>query len=351
MIQRVERHEGTPPGGWDDLVCRLGGSVFHSAAWAEYQRAAGGLKPWFLIGYDPSGSAAAGAVAYLRHSSRPLLSRFFRSLGAPAHPFADPGAEGDDAAMLRALETLARGAGCAAIQIDSFLSGESRLLPEQHGYRERRRVEFVVDLTREPEAIWRALGKDQRERIRKLERQGVEVATGDRRADLEALRLVRDSTHEKRVRAGQDYALTGDEAFYDRIHRFVITPGIGRLFLARSGEVVAALLFAVFNRRAYSMFSGSNEEGYRLGAQSLLFWRAVEQFRSEGVTVLNRGGVPAESEREDHPLHGIYRFKRRLGGTPVLCRSGYKVLRPARLALMQWTQRIRGAKAEGPGEA
>jgi lipid II:glycine glycyltransferase (peptidoglycan interpeptide bridge formation enzyme) len=253
--------------------------------------------------------------------------------------------------MLHALETLGRSTGCATIRLDSFMSGPSGLVPERHGYREETRIEFVVDLTRDIDEVWRALGKDQRERIRKLERQGLAVETGDQRADLDALRLVRGETREKRVRRGQSYALTGDDAFYDRLHRHVVAPGIGRLYLARTGgAVVAALLFSVFNRRAYSMFSGSNEEGYRLGAQSLLFWRAVQRFRSEGLVELNRGGVPADSEREDHPLHGIYLFKRRLGGKPVLCRSGFKVIRPGRHALMRWTGRIRRAPAGAAGE-
>jgi len=350
MIQRVERHEGAPPEGWDDLVRRLDGSVFHSAAWAAYQRAASGAQPWFLIGQDPSGAAAAGAVAFLRRSPRPILSRLFRSLEAPAHPFGARGAEGDAAAMLLALEELGRSAGCASLHLDSFMSGQSALVPERRGYREHGRVEFVVDLSRTPDELWHALGKDQRERIRKLERLGMAVETGGGRADLDALRLVRGKTHEKRVRRGQSYALTGDQAFYDALHRYVIAPGIGRLFLARTDGVVAALLFAVFHRSAYSMFSGSSEEGYRLGAQSLLFWRAVEQFRSEGVTLLNRGGVPADSEREEHPLHGIYLFKRRLGGTPVLCRSGVKILHPVRHALMGWSGRVRRTLAGGPGE-
>ncbi|HEU4333800.1 MAG TPA: GNAT family N-acetyltransferase, partial [Candidatus Eisenbacteria bacterium] len=315
MIERIERFEGAPPDGWNDLVRRLGGTVFHSAEWADYQRASSGGTSWFLAAFAGS-EPVGGSVATLHRSSRPILSHLFRSLEVASHPFgADAAARGQ---ILRALESLGRETGCATIDLQSFQSGESPIRPERHGYREAERVEFVVDLSRGLDEVWRGIGKGQRERIRKLERLGLAVAIGTERSDLEALRAARQETHDKRVRRGQAYALTGDDAFYDRLHRWVLARGIGRLFVARKeGVPVAALLFSTFHRRAYSMFSGSSEEGYKLGAQSLLFWRAVESFHADAFTELNRGGVPGASEREDHPLHGIYAFKRQLGGTPV----------------------------------
>lgn len=350
MIERIEPHEGTPPPGWDNVICRLDGTIFHSAAWSEYQRAGSGVQPWFLSGIDSSGSAVAAAVAYLRSSRRPILSKIFRSLQVPAHPIGTDQDGGDVGAMMKAIERLALSKDCAMIQLDSFMSARSGFMPGRQGYRESGRVEFVVDLTRDLGEVWRAIGKDQRERIRKLERQGLDVVTGDRRVDLDALRLVQWEAHERRVRRGQQYALTEDEAFYDRLHRYLIAPGIGRLFLARKdGEVLAALFFSVFSRRAFSMFSGSNEVGYRLGAQSLLFWHAAQRFRADGVIELNRGGVPAESAGEGNPLHGIYQFKRRLGGSPVVCRSGLRVLRRTRYELICWSERIRRARATRSG--
>jgi lipid II:glycine glycyltransferase (peptidoglycan interpeptide bridge formation enzyme) len=111
------------------------------------------------------------------------------------------------------------------------------------------------------------------------------------------------------------------------LHRTLVQPGAARLLLARQGgEVIAGILYSTFARKAYSVFSGSTEAGYKLGAQTGLFWFAVTTFKQEGFRVLNRGGVPAEAEQEGHDLHGIYRFKHRLGTTPMHCASGDKVL-------------------------
>jgi lipid II:glycine glycyltransferase (peptidoglycan interpeptide bridge formation enzyme) len=114
------------------------------------------------------------------------------------------------------------------------------------------------------------------------------------------------------------------------------------LLIARQeGDVVAAILYATFAHKAYSIFSGSTEVGYKLSAQTGLFWFAVTTFKQEGYRVLNRGGVPAEAEQEGHELHGIYRFKHRLGTTPVRTVSGEKVLSPLKDKLARMRELIR----------
>ena len=155
------------------------------------------------------------------------------------------------------------------------------------------------------------------------------------------LREVREATRQRRERRNQGYQLSGEEGFYRRILDCLVRPGLGRLLVARhSGEAVAALFFSTFNRRAYSVFSGSTETGYRLGAQSALFWNAVTMFKGEGFVELNRGGVPASAADPADPLHGIYRFKARLGTSVLRCRSGSKVLSPGRMRLLAFRQRL-----------
>ena len=61
----------------------------------------------------------------------------------------------------------------------------------------------------------------------------------------------------------------------------------------------------------------------------------------EGLRLLNRGGVPGSAAEEGDPLHGIYRFKHRLGTTPVSCTSGTVVLDRVRDYLMGLQHRLR----------
>lgn len=337
---------GHPPPGWDETVAGLGGSIFHSAAWAEYQRSNGAVTPWFLLQRDAAGRVGAASLAFFRRSPHPLASLIFRDLSLAAHPAALGIA--DATALVAGCEALGRRAGCRAMAIESFASGHSPFVPAEHGYAEQHRAEFCVDLSKDRGVLWKGLRKDQRERIRRLPREGVTLEVGANLQDLAGLRAAREATRDRRAARGQGYELDADDQFYASLYDQLLARRAARLFVARKdGEVIAALLFATFGERAYSMFSGSLDAGYRLGAQSGLFWLAVETFAAAGLHELNRGGVPAAAGAPDHPLHGIYQFKLRLGTTAVLCRSGHKVLSPVRQRLSAVRDRLRIALGRG----
>jgi hypothetical protein len=347
MPLSFHHHAGSPPANWDRIVSDLGGTIFHSTAWATYQKEARGVRPLFLLGRDEGGEVVAAALAFLEQSSRPLLALIFRDLTLSSHPVG-PGA---GPAFMLECERLARAMGCRQISVESFMSGQSSFLPAEGGYAEVQRVEFCLDLTRERDVLWKGIRKDQRERINRLPREGVEIDVGSSLDDLAALGAARESTRDKRASRGQGYDLDADPAFYERLHRHLVSQGAARLFVARqSGEVIAAILYSTFNRRAYSVFSGSTQGGYRLGAQSGLFWAAVESFRSDGHELLNRGGVPASAREESDALHGIYQFKLRLGTTPEVCRSGRKILSGTRARLAQVRDGLRRRLAAARSE-
>jgi hypothetical protein len=326
---KFEASVGIAPDAWDDTVCALGGAVYHSTVWAEYQQKVTGILPIFLVGRDHVGSVSAGALGLFRKSHRPIVSLLSRSLVLATHPFTRQDEPDLCADFVRECEAYAKNLGCTSIGIDSFSAGQSGFCPAEFGYAETRRVEFCVDLRQSTDELWKNISRDQRERIRRLKREGISVEVGMERDDLKGLKLAREFTQAKRSQQGQGYDLPGHVDFYETIFEYLIRRGAARLFLARrAGETLGAIFFATFNGRAGSIFSGSTKLGYKVGAQSGLYWAAVESFKADGFKELNRGGVPESAEHESDPLHGIYRFKQRLGTTPRLCRSGEKILRP-----------------------
>jgi hypothetical protein len=331
-----------PPPGWDEAVEAVGGTVFHSAEWAEFQRQVQGCEPVFVQARDESGKPTGVALALFRRSRRPVLGRLLRSMEMPAYPAAadaDPVLAG---AILAEVERVARKQGCARLGVHSNFSSGSVLALAPLGYATRNRMEFMVDLTTDADTLWKAIKKDQRERIRRLERDGVQYEATSAPEGMEQLHAVRQTALERRLERDQGFDLPPDLEYYKLLHRTLVHPGAARLLLARQGgEVVAGILYSTFAQKAYSVFSGSTEAGYKLSAQTGLFWFAVTTFKQEGYRVLNRGGVPAEAEQEGHDLHGIFRFKHRLGTTPVRSVSGEKVLSPLKDRLARVRELIR----------
>jgi lipid II:glycine glycyltransferase (peptidoglycan interpeptide bridge formation enzyme) len=233
--------------------------------------------------------------------------------------------------MIHETERAARKLGCARLAIGSNFSGNSQISLSDLGYSTAERVEFMVDLTAEEDALWNAIKKDQRDRVRRLARDGIEYETATTLEGMGALSNVRQTALERRLERDQGFSLPSEVRYYELLFRTLVEPGAARLLLAKQqGAVVAAILYATFGGKAYSIFSGSTDAGYKLSAQTGLFWHAVTSFRREGFRWLDRGGVPAAAANEGDELHGIYRFKHRLGTTPVRCVSGEKVLSPIR---------------------
>jgi lipid II:glycine glycyltransferase (peptidoglycan interpeptide bridge formation enzyme) len=339
MVENLETHFDAPPPDWNETVCRLDGSIYQSAAWADYEKTRNGARPLYLLTRDSAGEAVAGTLAFVQQSKHPLISWMSRAFRLPAHPFVRKDRAGIEATNLIAqCEKLARRLGCNKISMDSFLSGHSELVPADLGYAESRRIEFCVDLTGNLDEVWKGVKKDHRERIRRLKREDIRIEVATARADLEVLKSAREMTRERREEKGQTYEVEHSAELYDRLQDELMGRGLARLLIAkRENEILGSICFLTFNGRANSIFSGSTAAGYKMGVQALLFWSAVETFKADGFRELNRGGVPASAAEESDTLHGIYRFKSRLGTTPFVCRSGEKILRP----LMHRISRLR----------
>jgi len=268
MIADFQWHLGDPPAGWDETIRGLGGTVFHSSVWAEYQRSRYHADPVFFEARDETGSVCGGAVGLFRKSRLRVVDSFVREVSLFAHPVVR--GDGSVAVQFAArFEEAARELRCSRVAINSFMSGVSSFVPAEHGYTEHDRVEFRLDLRQDQDALWRGIRKDQRARINRLKREGVTYDPEGGRDDLEDLRMVRESAHARRVRRGEEYELSADESFYGALLEHLVQRDAGQLFVARrAGEVLGALFFAKFNGSAYSVFSGSTDLGYKLGAQS-----------------------------------------------------------------------------------
>ncbi|NNG05869.1 MAG: GNAT family N-acetyltransferase [Inquilinus sp.] len=88
----------------------------------------------------------------------------------------------------------------------------------------------------------------------------------------------------------------------------------GRLLIltaAKDRPVVAAVVLVLHGTAATYQIGWSSEQGRRLGAPSLLLWRAVEGLKARGIRDFDLGGV------NDRDAAGVKAFKAGLGGREV----------------------------------
>jgi lipid II:glycine glycyltransferase (peptidoglycan interpeptide bridge formation enzyme) len=325
---------------WDArTVDAAGGHVYQSRAWAEHRRAAG-WSPRFLVTDDGGRVLAltrpwrwvAGGGAYLPRG--PVA-------GGPA---VEPAAlAGRQIAVSEALERDGVDVVAADPEIPAS-AREYRATIRAAGFRpveeiqpSRHRVSLPLGGGADEPAVFEAIARSTRQRIRGAERDGVTVVRYDSRAQPSA-------SGEGFVGPGEPPAAALDR-FYDLLletgerRHFTFGPraafvdwwlaalAAGHLIYleARAGdeaatEALAGLVLYRQGGRLSTVHSGDRaaRRTDRPGALHLLRWRAIQLAIREGCGEMDLGGVDVSGARgeprEGDPLYGLYQHKRAFGG-------------------------------------
>ncbi|HUV09205.1 MAG TPA: peptidoglycan bridge formation glycyltransferase FemA/FemB family protein [Spirochaetia bacterium] len=90
-----------------------------------------------------------------------------------------------------------------------------------------------------------------------------------------------------------------------------------RLLLARhGGTVLAGIIVAFLDKKAWYLFGASGDEGRNLMPTYALQWKAVQLARERGCETYDFFGIPPSND-PGHPMHGLFQFKTGFGGTII----------------------------------
>jgi hypothetical protein len=190
----------------------------------------------------------------------------------------------------------------------------------------------VLDITRDERAL--LAGMDGAERkIRKAEREGVEVTEARSLADVEAYHALSADTAD-RIRTRSRFTEL-PLAFFVDIWRRMVPAGHARLFMARHrGELIAGNLFLIHGDTMlyYQGASTRDRAQTHRQAPAACFWAAIRAAKTLGLTRFDFGGCTPTADPGD-PRHGVWEFKKKWGGTLVTFYNAEILLAPRVVAL------------------
>ncbi len=304
----------SPPDGWK--------AIAHDAVqlpeFAEAMRHLG-YRPFYVT----RGSAAA--LVQVR-DPLPRLGLLGRAYVYPS---------GEDAAFLAdVLATLAR-RRIPFVRIGNTMWGPSdRASVTLPG----RRVDVVarhtvvLDVQRDDKALLKSMDGAER-KIRKAEREGVEVTEARSLADVEAYHaLSRDTADRIRTRSRfTELPL----AFFTEVWKRMVPAGHARIFLARhGGELIAGNLFVIHgDTMLYYQGASTRDRAQTLRqAPAACFWAAIRAARELGLARFDFGGCTPTDDSAD-PRYGVWEFKKKWGGELVSFYNAEVLLAPRVVAL------------------
>ena len=183
---------------------------------------------------------------------------------------------------------------------------------------------FLLPLQDDEEAQMTLIERTQRNKIRKGEKNGVEVRAlrGDEAlAELPTLQLLRAQTQNHAIRnnANASMLLKSDNFFANLLRHTDATLFIGSV----EGKPATAALMLASGETVYYYSGGSDYELNRqTGSSAYVLWKALVYYRNQkGIKYMDMGGVPVRPD-ESNPAYGVYVFKRSFGGEYMEFDSG-----------------------------
>ncbi|GFN22998.1 lipid II:glycine glycyltransferase FemX [Thermanaeromonas sp. C210] len=292
------------------------GHILQTYAWGQV-KASTGWQPLRLVVEEDGRIVAAASLL-----KRPLPYIGRSIFYAPRGPVVDFHNPALFDFLLGAIRELALKEGAILLKIDPDIpstDGEVRELLLRKGFRlaaegtgfdgvQPRHV-FRLDLRPPLEEIRKNFHPKTRYNIGLAQRRGVNVKDDCTLEDLPVFYCLLQET------ALRDRFLIRSYDYFLTLWKELVERGYAKLFLAYyQGEPIAGTLAFILGDKAWYLYGASSNRHRNVMPNYLLQWTMICWAKEQGCTLYDFRGVPGLVS-EDHPLYGLYRFKKGFSGT------------------------------------
>lgn len=196
---------------------------------------------------------------------------------------------------------------------------------------------FLLPLQDTTDLQWKMIESTQRNKIRKGERNGVDVIAlnGDEAiAQLQVFQQLRAQTQQHAIgkNASTSMLLKSDIFFKNILQKTNATLFIGS---AQTKPATVALMIASGETVYYYSGGSDYELNRQTGSSAYVIWKAIEYYREQhSIRFMDMGGVPP-TPATDHPAYGVYVFKRSFGGEYIEFDAGVIVINKIKYAILK----------------
>lgn len=298
---------------WDEHVGIFSGSPLISTPWLESFRTSDHTPVYFRFAHK--GDTVGLIAGLVTEPPNPVLKKLDRSILF----FSGPAVAGSDKELARAciikiLEyaTVNRFTSLKIRGEDCPYVYDLGVLPYRHV-----REEYIIDLREDlsqkkvNRMIKRKVRKARENRVTFHETRSPEFAY--------VLASLLDETEAIRNSKGYDNYIKFAIPFFDeKVICKLLMNKLARIFYAKKQDKILCTLLTISHAgRACAMLIGTNQEGYELGANALVYYCAIEKLKEEGNKIINLGPVANDSGK-----NGLIFFKTSLGAEKHTCLGG-----------------------------
>ncbi|KAF5413917.1 MAG: hypothetical protein C5S48_10135 [Candidatus Methanogaster sp.] len=175
------------------------------------------------------------------------------------------------------------------------------------GYQYEEHLNFLIDLDRSEENIWRDIHKSRRKGINRSKKSGLDVETIDNEKNIKMFYEIVRQTYRNAKVPIDDFSL------FESVFRLLSAKNMAKFYLAKHESVyVGARATLNYNGLIYDWFAGSLHTYSSLYINERLVWHILKESTNNGYHTFDFGGA-GNPDKE----YGVREFKRRFGGMMV----------------------------------
>ena len=302
------------------------GSIFHTPEMVEVFRCTPRHQPFVLAATDNSEELHALVVSVRVQTLRSPFGGFSSRAVFYAEPICTDGAAGIDA-LTQLIDvhdrTFERNTLFAEVRVLHPPAAEACSLADC-GYQHLHYLNFLIDLRREEQEIWKSLSSTCRANIRRARERGLRIEEATDAAGVQVAYSLLEETFQR-----AKVPLANIHLFHNAV---TLLAPLGRIkiFIAyRDREPVGTSVMLLYKGVAYEWYWGAKIIKSLYPAE-FLTWHRIEWAKRNGFSVYDFGGAGWP----DQP-YGVRDFKAKFGGTLVDHGRYRKLFSPWRVRLAQ----------------
>ena len=183
-----------------------------------------------------------------------------------------------------------------------------------------KREAYIIDLKDEWESIKKKMRPFVPRQVRKAERH--ELTFHESNSDQIVDEVIKLMKKTKSVRLSKGYI--DYNYFYIpylnkmTLKKMVNNKAVRGFYVQLKDKIISAQLIAAYNKRAYALFVGTDDEAYKLGASNFIYFNIIKQLKAEDYEYFNIGGIAKDSSYSN-----MFFAKTSLGAEKHWCWYGY----------------------------
>jgi len=313
---------------WADFVYNHPhGNIFQTPEMREVYDRTKNYEPITLVAVDDGGEILALMQAVVIKSIKGFFGGFSARSIIQGGPLCIDGEIGVGAlrALMEKYDKLVNGKVVYSQIRNMWDISKFSIVPAELGYQYEEHLNFLIDLNRSEEDMWRDIHKSRRKGINRSKKSGLEVETINDEKNVKVFYEIVRETYRNVKLPIDDFSL------FESVFELLSAKNMVKFYLAKhEGVYVGARATLNYKGVMYDWFAGSLPTSSPLYINERLVWHILKEGVSNGYSRFDFGGAGNPDEE-----YGVREFKRRFGGMMVNYGRYKKIHSPTKMKIAE----------------